>query len=413
MPIEETTLAGGMAVPGFNVFDRLYVWNGTIYAVTSDPKAFPELRMVLSRPGDVKSDHNMDPTPSEMQIISPAEAKLFLGESAVVIEGMSFILWDTNQFMAHYYHWWGELILGAMRVYSSLSLLPGIKTPLAQPQRFILPNINGSTWRDRAGVDGPLMRAGWPFASIEQQDFWRDLARLNQTFVFERAMIVCRPAAHKSPLATLWYKMISSSMNVTAPPDFWQPLQRRVIRNAVGYLPELDENGKVLSEPRSKAPVVTYISRQGGVRRLTSEAHEGLVDALRGLESEGLCELNVVAMENLTFSAQLEMVARTTVMVGVHGNGLTHQLWMPSSPRSTVVEIFFPKSYLHDYEILARNIGHKHYAIWNDSSVTYPPGKWFKGVEQGDRTNFNGYAIPVHGPTVAEVVRDRLTTFTP
>lgn len=157
------------------------------------------------------------------------------------------------------------------------------------------------------------MRAAWPAAAIERQDFWTDLAQLNKTFVFERALLVSRPAAHQSPLSNLWYKMISGTMDVVPPADFWKPLQQRVIRNAVGYLPALDESGRVTSLPPSRAPVVTYISRQGGVRRLTDAAHEGLVDALRGLEKEGLCDLNVVLMENQTFSTQLEIVARTTV----------------------------------------------------------------------------------------------------
>lgn len=107
--------------------------------------------------------------------------------------------------------------------------------------------------------------------------------------------------------------MISSTMNVTVPDDFWKPLQRRVIENAVGYLPVMDENGTVVSEPKSKAPVVTYISRQSGIRRLSEEAHEELVKELRALEEEGLIELNIAAMEFLTFSQQLETVARTTV----------------------------------------------------------------------------------------------------
>ena len=75
----------------------------------------------------------------------------------------------------------------------------------------------------------------------------------------------------------------------------------------------MDDNGTVVSEPKSKAPVVTYISRQSGVRRLSEEAHEGLVKELQALEAEGLIELNIAAMEFLTFSEQLETVARTTV----------------------------------------------------------------------------------------------------
>lgn len=45
-------------------------------------------------------------------------------------------------------------------------------------------------------MDGPLMRAAFPLASIETADYWKDLLRLNVTVVFERAMIINRAAAH-------------------------------------------------------------------------------------------------------------------------------------------------------------------------------------------------------------------------
>jgi len=76
----------------------------------------------------------------EMQVITPEEAKKILGTHAAVVKGMSFIIYDTKQFMAHYYHWWGEILLGAMRVYSALLFLPEYtSTPLPKPARFILP----------------------------------------------------------------------------------------------------------------------------------------------------------------------------------------------------------------------------------------------------------------------------------
>ena len=40
--------------------------------------------------------------------------------------------------------------------------------------------------------------------------------------------------------------------------------------------------------------------------------------------------------------------------------------------------------------MLARNMRHKHYGIWNDTFLTYPDGKWFKGVNGGTRENFDG-----------------------
>ena len=60
--IMETTLPGGAPAPGFTIFDRLYVWNGTIYAVTSNPRAFPRLRYILSQPKDHNAENDLEPT---------------------------------------------------------------------------------------------------------------------------------------------------------------------------------------------------------------------------------------------------------------------------------------------------------------------------------------------------------------
>lgn len=68
---------------------------------------------------------------------------------------------------------------------------------------------------------------------------------------------------------------------------------------------------------------MTYISRQSTGRRLREEDHAGLVRSLRELDAEGVCEVHVVRMEGMSLKAQIELVARTSVLVGVHGNGLT------------------------------------------------------------------------------------------
>lgn len=129
-------------------------------------------------------------------------------------------------------------------------------------------------------------------------------------------------------------------MNVTVPNHFWEPLRQRLVRNTIAYLPVLNTAGAVLSHPKSPLPIVTYISRQGAGRRLTRESHDELVESLKEMADEGICELHVVLMETMTFSQQVEAVARSSVslsvgflflpvytpskiILGVHGNGLT------------------------------------------------------------------------------------------
>lgn len=80
--------------------------------------------------------------------------------------------------------------------------------------------------------------------------------------------------------------------------------------------------------------------------------------------------------------------------------------------------------------MLSRNMGHKHYAVWNDTTLTFPEGEWYKvgfsfpfstsscpfpehnptnqGINHGERKDFHGPNIPVFGDTVAHVIRERL-----
>lgn len=60
-------------------------------------------------------------------------------------------------------------------------------------------------------------------------------------------------------------------------------------------------------------------------------------------------------------------------MMGVHGNGLTHLLWMNTqNPRSTVIEFFYPGGFAEDYEFTSRALGIKHYGVWDDKVFTSP-----------------------------------------
>ena len=45
---------------------------------------------------------------------------------------------------------------------------------------------------------------------------------------------------------------------------------------------------------------------------------------------------------------------------------------MPITPISTVIELFYPEGYAHDYEWTARALGIKHFAVRNDTYVWIP-----------------------------------------
>ena len=90
-------------------------------------------------------------------------------------------------------------------------------------------------------------------------------------------------------------------------------------------------------------------------------------------------------------------------MVGVHGNGLSHLLSMAPTRLSTIVEIFHPDGFMHDYGWTARALGYHHFAIWNDTMYQHPNLPRVDVPESFQSTN-----IPVHAPLVVQVVEERV-----
>jgi hypothetical protein len=152
-------------------------------------------------------------------------------------------------------------------------------------------------------------------------------------------------------------------------------------------------------------PVITYVSRQDwGRRMLRKKDHEVLVKELENLEKKYGWEVNIVAMDKLTRDEQIRLAARTTIMMGVHGNGLTHLIWMNNlNPRATVMEFFYPDGFAEDYEFTSRALGIRHYGWWDNESFTYPntpPVAYPEG--------FQGNDIPLDGKAVAQLCEQRL-----
>lgn len=182
-----------------------------------------------------------------------------------------------------------------------------------------------------------------------EQGFCAQIVRLQQYCPLRRGIdmridLFCRP------LGTTWFKMLGATQNLTVPRHFWEPIRKSITQRLWGYSPEVSNSGRPVLPPQftpssdtlgmhHTLPVVTYISRQTTGRRLLDSDHQRLVAALRQLADEGICTVRIPVMEKLTLREQLAEVASSTILLGVHGNGLTHQLFMPPSLRSAVIEI--------------------------------------------------------------------------
>ena len=141
----------------------------------------------------------------------------------------------------------------------------------------------------------------------------------------------------------------------------------------IKYIKYFDEWkwSRMIGTPRSPPglPVVTYINRQSDPkgRSLPPAVHENLVNYLSKCSD---IKFRNLKMENFKFEDQVNFMKETDILVGVHGNGMTHAAFMP--PHSSVCEIFITGGEFHwDYYTLAKMMGHEYMCVFN--SMPTPP----------------------------------------
>ncbi|KIJ67844.1 hypothetical protein HYDPIDRAFT_83773 [Hydnomerulius pinastri MD-312] len=451
--LPETTIVEH--VPGWTLFRDIYMANGTLLILSSSPSTeFPELRMMTST--GLAAENTPDnialrePTPWNMDFVTPEEAIQRWGKSVGSrrvwsVEGNTLLFNDPPQFLAHYYHFCAELLLGAW------SFWTGAAYPEPPPSihRVIFPHSSGAGWRDGPGFNSYFLRAAFPSLTVEVEDDWNDRivttsasmdSGVHRAWHFPYLLLADRSAAFRGRLCGsqnqrtasesvdgliarsrlekggLWWKSIRTAVwrfaGATEQDESTSLIESRALND------QLQANPSQGFEDTEKI-VITYISRQSVRRRLIPEDHEILVKELEDLvarknaEIKGMrassgsgakeWELNVVQAEKLTKDEQVRVAARTTILLGVHGNGLSHLILMPRTKVSAVIEMFFPEGFAHDYEWTTRALGMRHFAVWNDTYFT---------EENTPRVNypeeFQGERIPVYGPNVANIIEKRI-----
>ncbi|TFK70399.1 hypothetical protein BDN72DRAFT_766555 [Pluteus cervinus] len=390
-------------VPGWTVFDRLYIMKGVAYVVADDPGEIPDVQYMYSKALFIENGKEAEtarlPSANEIRVISTKEARQLFGAGAQIIDGVTFLVNDPPQFITHYYHWAAELWFGFWRTYTSLdsSITPEGNTTLPPARRLMFNHLDAAHWRDYASMNQWAVRSNFPSIITEFVDDWRDRAELGKPFVFERVVVADRSAAMLSYNYARYQRTASAAFALPGSVNWWMTLRNSVVQFA-GLDPEV---GGGTTAP----PVITYISRQAwGRRMLIPEHHERLVQELYKLRDTYGYEVNIVQAESMSRVEQIRLAARTTIMMGVHGNGLTSLLWMKPSPRSTVMEFFYPTGFAHDYEYTTRAMGMTHYGFWGTHYFTSPdvPTPYYP-------EGFQGPAIPIDGEAVAKLCVERLS----
>ncbi|GMK59543.1 hypothetical protein CspeluHIS016_0801490 [Cutaneotrichosporon spelunceum] len=367
--------------PGFTVFENLYWQNDSFYIITDQPWTLPNLEHIVLRPtgpGQAVSDVRI------LAIREPAITAHVREENQI---GTSILLEDAveltssaedlpspllmnydNQFVSHYYHWIGETFLGAWRIWSHFwyrrgAVLDDFKLVAFRNVYDVDDRPDGDKpkhhWVDHAGANRYFLEKFFPGVEIESKNIWDERAASNTLYRMPVAVIASRWAGHKGPAAA--WKPWGDVLRMPVHPGYLLNLRQRVLKGYRGHV----------NLRRSRRPRVKYLTRQETTRRLTNASHEGLITELRRLENDGLVDLSILQfVDGDSFMDQVAEMATTDFLVGVHGNGLTHCLWMTPGPCKAVFEMQPKGCSINDYSPLATAAGVTHYLVAEDSMCT-------------------------------------------
>lgn len=373
------TLLEPHPISGGTIFDRLYVLNGTLYVVTSEPESMPELKLIVSSGADI--GHSAEerarrlPTDKDILVVSPAEAqRIFKSHAISRLGGTTFLVTDSKQYIPHYYHFTANIIFELWRTYTALgsTVTPNRYTALPAPARLLFRNVANTEWRDYANMNQWVMDGAFPSIGMGFEEDWTDRAAMHVPFVFDHIVISDRSARYEGDWSNNGWWSSTPASELRGVKDWWMPIRSSML--SFSGLEAEFITGPTLGERLDNSKlVITYVSRQGGGRRmLRPEDHETLVKELHMLRARHGYEVNIVSMEKLSRAEQMQLAGRTTILMGVHGNGLTALLWMQPTVRSTVIEFFYPEGFTQDYEYPTRALGMTHYGVWNDRYALKP-----------------------------------------
>ncbi|WVQ78812.1 hypothetical protein IAT38_000903 [Cryptococcus sp. DSM 104549] len=390
--ILRTKHLGGL--PGFQVLENVWVHDGTIYMFSPDRGRLPsKSRSVSGETGWEVFTH-----PSEERIESAKKALVLQGTTLFVNDGAKRDEWH---YLSSYYHLIGEIFLGGVSAIASLPSKSGLPTEMTRssvrvpslPKRLIIPWKGATGWRDKEGL-GEMVLSGVLDGNVLEPVDWEALSDEHSDHggwvYMQRAVIIDRWASHRhNPLSISLNKMSASIFALPHPPFFFNPARSALLRNL--SIPEAPTR-RDPSRSLRRVPKIVYVDRQESERRLSEEAHAALAVVLAEMEARGKARVGHKKMDVLSHAEQVKAVSDADILIGVHGEGLTHQLWMPEG--GVVIELFPPDSFLPENQIVADVLHHEFIPIWNDYALSRE--EWEALPRQHNQWSlFDGTEIPL------------------
>jgi hypothetical protein len=263
------------------------------------------------------------------------------------IEGTTLFLFEsiyTQPYLNHFFHLLEHLV-GIWSFYGAEHFNEVNLIILASDGTSRSP-VN---WQGPNLINKHLLKALFPNAEVKP---WRAFTAQNQHQILqmERAITSDRARTFQSQICQDTNKMIAEALPSLS-------------AEALNQL-ALQVNAYAKTPPRILGgTVVTYVKRTPP-RALDPNIEDKLLKAIRQLPG---VTLNVVDFAKISFYEQINIVGNTDVLIGVHGNGLSHILFLPQT--AGAIEIFPSDAYTLDYRMFADARGIDYLGISSNRGV--------------------------------------------
>lgn len=250
-------------------------------------------------------------------------------QKPVLLQGTTLFLFEssyTDFYLRHFFHLL-EHIVGIWSFYGD---------EYREDVKLIVFAADGhwrGDWKGPNSINQHLMKALFPNAIVKTwSEFLEDYKR--QCLMMERVFTSDREITFSSPICGKINKMLGEAL-----PYLNVESLDRMSAHVNAYAKT--------ARQRSSSLRVTMI-RRTPPRTLSRKLERRLVNGIKALPG---VDLKVVDFATISFQEQINIVGNTDVLLGVHGNGLSHILFLP--PGASVIEIFPKDSLQIDYRLYA------------------------------------------------------------
>ncbi|CAL1699413.1 unnamed protein product [Somion occarium] len=313
-------------VPGYTIFENLFVLNGTFYLVADKPSSLPPLGSIASS----LTDRSQAPTPKDWRIISKEEASTLFGSFGGRIFGTSWLTTDPADAQDPYtlfslYRTHSSLLSphssGAFTSSSGLRIIPAGTTGIdnvSPPVRLIFPSVPSFSSPGLPPADAnpkthPPLRIKsynvFPTMGILYSEDWKDYVDMHVAYMYDRIIVADSGAAERGreQWTVGWIPpapkksgnngelrrrdeefQVSDTredvearrraeedqagkpvwaapfVGLNAPDDWWTPVREALLSylRLPSDFESSNKQTKTLSTPPSRTPILTYVSMQ-------------------------------------------------------------------------------------------------------------------------------------------------------